>query len=161
MLKSKNNIVSLLFGVFTIINFGCYSQIKDSLIESVSINISFDSIQQILYVDFQNKGSKMLSLPWKESLPYSDFKEDIRFNVYVGNNRKVRLLKITKNIPIYVLEDNPIVLNKKGTITKKIELKSMISNCELSTYDYIYVQYLINNQSITSNRFFLKNRVSD
>jgi hypothetical protein len=152
MLKSRSNFVILF--LFSTLN--SFSQVNTISIDSVNIDISFNSIKQNLCVQFINKSKVKVVLPWKESLPYSDFEGEVKFNIYVVNNLNKQLLKVTENIPQYVFESNDIEIKKRGSISKIIELEQMISRNEICKYDYIYVQYILREKIITSNRLGLK-----
>ena len=77
ILKSRSNFVILF--LFSTLN--SFSQVNTISIDSVNIDISFDSIKQNLCVQFINKSKVKVVLPWKESLPYSDFEGEVKFNI--------------------------------------------------------------------------------
>jgi hypothetical protein len=140
-----------------IVHFNAQSQPKGDVLDSIKIEIELDSLNFALNVNFINLSQDKLFLPWDESIPYFYTHDaEIKFNINLGIDNKIFLQKITKNIHLYENERKDIEIQKNGCVKKIVKLTGMISKNEIYDYEFIYVQYIFGNKTITSNQLKLK-----
>lgn len=161
LIKIKGIFFSFLISVTN--NFS-FAQSSKYIIDSMTLNISYDDNLNILNVFFINQSNSIVILPWQEQLPYVSFDEDsIGFTIYLANENGFNILSDQKNTPLYTFENNQIEIRPKGTIKKTIELEDMITKNEIKNRDnlYMFAKYFIRKceNSTIKEYYIISNKV--
>ena len=110
--------------LFVLLKTSILSQSSNYFEDSLKIDIKFNFEKLELEVAFINTGVSDCKLPWKEHFPYSDFDNEVAaFNIYIGFENQIKLLKITENIPTFVFEEDNLNIKAGKTVIKVIQLK--------------------------------------